>query len=272
MGAALHLRVFDTHFWVRGDPAWLDFIEELWRPFRCERGGRPVTIDIQSQAGGWRVVVGGDRILRGADPWVLSGDLRHLIIQRSMSDSGLRLALHGAVVARGRDAVVLAGASRAGKTTLALELAARGWQLASDDIAALDRASGTLRPFLKPISIKEPSIFDAFRHRWRVPGWVGEPKREFLVPASAVSSSGETSIHPRRVVFLERRAATPASLTRISPAHASALLGRGAGRLEQGPQLAALVRFSRSTISAVLTYRLTSDAADAVEDYWNWSC
>jgi hypothetical protein len=264
--------VFDTRFLVRGDPAWVDFMEELWRPFRSGRDGRPVTIDIRSLAGEWRIVVGEDKVLRGANPWVLSGDLRHLIIQRAMSDSGLYLALHAAVVARGRDALVLAGASRAGKTTLALELAARGWQLASDDIAALDRASGSLRPFLKPVSIKDPSRFDAFRHRWRVPPWVGEPKGEFLVPASAVSPSRETSFRPRRIVFLERREDTPASLTRISPAHATALLGRGAARLERGPQVAALVRFSRSTINAALAYRRTSDAADAVEDCWNWSC
>jgi hypothetical protein len=271
MGSELHLKVFDTRFLVRGDPAWLDLMNELWRPFRSRPNGRTVTIDIRSLADGWRIAVGGDKLLRGSDPWVLSGDLRHLIIQRAMADSRRFVALHAAVVARGRDALVLAGASRAGKTTLSLELVARGWRLVSDDIAALDRTSGALAPFLKPVSIKDASAFGAFRHRWRIPAWAGEPEGEFLVPASAVSSSRERLYRPCGVVFLERQSVASASLTRISAAHATALLWRGAGRLERAAQLAALVRFCGSTNNAALTYSRTSDAADAVEDFWNRS-
>jgi hypothetical protein len=268
MEAELYLEVLDTRFALRGDPAWVEFMDELWRPFRAAPDGRAVTIEVRALPKGWRVSVGEDKILRGSNPWVLSGDLRHLIIQRVMADSPGFLALHAAVVARGPDALVLAGASRAGKTTLALQLVARGWQLVSDDVAAVDRASGSVRPFLKPVSIKDAATFEALRRRWRVPPWVGEPQGEFLVPAAAISSAHESLYRPRWLAFLERVADASVSLTKISPAHATALLGGAAGGLDGAAELAALTQFCRSTINASLTYGETRAASDTVEELW----
>jgi hypothetical protein len=53
--------------------------------------------------------------------------------------------LHASAVVTGRGGVVLSGPSRAGKTTLALELCRRGARFLTDDVLALEGVGGELR-------------------------------------------------------------------------------------------------------------------------------
>lgn len=62
--------------------------------------------------------------------------------------------IHGAVVARSARALILSAASTFGKTTLAVHLAARGFGLLADDIAALERTTGEVRPFPRALSLR----------------------------------------------------------------------------------------------------------------------
>jgi hypothetical protein len=73
-------------------------------------------------------------IALGAQPWVLP--------------------IHGASLEIGGVGAVLVGASRAGKTTTSLHLAARGHTLLGDEIALIRLASGAIVPFRRTINVR----------------------------------------------------------------------------------------------------------------------
>ena len=78
-------------------------------------------------------------IALGAQPWVLP--------------------IHGASLEIAGVGAVLVGASRAGKTTTSLHLAARGHTLLGDEIALIRLASGAIVPFRRTINVR-PGPFD----------------------------------------------------------------------------------------------------------------
>jgi hypothetical protein len=64
------------------------------------------------------------------------------------------LPVHGASVQIGDGAVILVGASHAGKTTMALHLAARGHTLSGDEIALIRLASREVVPFRRAVNVR----------------------------------------------------------------------------------------------------------------------
>lgn len=68
------------------------------------------------------------------------------------------LVIHAAVVAKGREAVILPGAPGAGKSTLCAGLAARGWRLLSDELTLVCTRTGAIAPLPRPVSLKNESI------------------------------------------------------------------------------------------------------------------
>jgi hypothetical protein len=73
--------------------------------------------------------------------------LFHATVKRLMAARSDLLWLHAGVAARDGAAVVLCARSGHGKSTLVAELLARGWSYYSDEIAAVDAATGTVIPF-----------------------------------------------------------------------------------------------------------------------------
>jgi HprK-related kinase A len=68
------------------------------------------------------------------------------------------LLLHAGVVERDGLALLLPATPGAGKSTLTVALALRGWRLMSDEFGALGLDDGLLRPMLKPPALKNASI------------------------------------------------------------------------------------------------------------------
>ena len=77
------------------------------------------------------------------------------LIGRRLNDL---LLLHAGAVERDGVALLLPAMPGSGKSTLTAALSLRGWRLLSDEFGALDPVSGTLRPVLKPVALKNQSI------------------------------------------------------------------------------------------------------------------
>jgi hypothetical protein len=84
-------------------------------------------------------------------------------VNRRAAEAGdSHLLFHAAAVAAGEAGVVLPGPSGSGKSTLATGLAAAGLGYLSDELVALDLASGRLVPYPKPATVK-PGSYAAVR-------------------------------------------------------------------------------------------------------------
>lgn len=64
------------------------------------------------------------------------------------------VVLHAAALERDGRALLIAGPSESGKTTLTLALLRRGYRLLSDDFTPLERTSGRVHPFLKALGVR----------------------------------------------------------------------------------------------------------------------
>jgi hypothetical protein len=73
-------------------------------------------------------------------------ELEYRICLRIIDHNPGLIALHGATVLTDCGAAFIRGPSGAGKTTLSMALAARGYRVGGDDVALLDPRTNTLRP------------------------------------------------------------------------------------------------------------------------------
>ena len=75
---------------------------------------------------------------------------------------GLRgsACLHGAAIGRGDSAIALLGGSRSGKSVLSAEMAARGVEILSDELVAIDEIDGAAKvyPGYRWISLRSDSL------------------------------------------------------------------------------------------------------------------
>lgn len=122
-----------------------------------------------------------------------------------------RFAVHAASVARDGRCIVLAGPGEAGKTTLALALAARGFEILSDELAILDPSAGTVYPYRRNVHVRPgtPELVDGLER-------IAERPNERLGGGIAwaltqAELGGSMDTNPRRlagVVLLAPRDAT----------------------------------------------------------------
>ncbi len=67
-------------------------------------------------------------------------------------------AIHAGAVVQQDRALIIAGRSGQGKTTLTLGLVRQGWQLLSDEFALLERRSGYLQPYPRSLHLRRPTL------------------------------------------------------------------------------------------------------------------
>lgn len=103
-------------------------------------------------------------------------------------------AFHAAAVVRGGKGILLPAPSRAGKSTLTAALLTRGFELLSDEVAALDQAPRRIRPYPRNLALRADVLT-----------LLGLDD-----PTPAASSHGSRMISPS--VLGAKRAATPAKL------------------------------------------------------------
>ena len=204
MDVSLHLILLGTRFDIRcSSEKWAAFTGLLWEPFVIEpaTGGEAVTID--QHDGSWRVSCGWHPDLVQQDPWLLSNELRHLLVEEALRRSDA-IAIHSAAVGKDGRAIVVVGESGAGKTTLSLQLASDGWGYLTDDVVVLD-PRGRLLPFPKPLGIKDADRYTHFERHFAGLVWPPPPTDLFLIPPRALGWIDPNEAHEVvAVVFLQR--------------------------------------------------------------------
>jgi hypothetical protein len=101
-----------------------------------------------------------------------------------------RLMIHGAVVARDGDALVVVGPSGQGKSTLAAAALLGGWELLGDDLAVVHPEA----PLIQGVQ-RAPMVPAEIAERHRVTGTLETgPRRRVRLPVSVLQSA------PRRLI------------------------------------------------------------------------
>ena len=163
------------------------------------------------------------------------------LFQRLMRLRADAVFFHASTVAIGGRGVMIVGAKGAGKSTLALALAARGVPLLGDENACYVPARHELVPFLRPLGVKPgpraAGVSEALARLGRDPDREG-PAR---IPADALfPANAPVPVPLRAVVFLEPFGPEP-RLARVEP-----------GRVE----LAALQPVGSSLVNAPAAQRV----------------
>jgi len=126
--------------------------------------GRPATrvLALEPSPGraGLVLVEDGTEVMGGIGADVAAATVIWRLNEHAASAEGYQV-IHAGVVARGQRAVILPGRSGAGKTELCAACIREGFTYLSDEQAALDRRSGLLSPYAKPLGIGDRVVAPA---------------------------------------------------------------------------------------------------------------
>ncbi|MCD6680673.1 MAG: HprK-related kinase A [Burkholderiaceae bacterium] len=135
------------------------------------------------------------------------------------------LVLHAGIVARGDRALLMPAFSGVGKSTLTAALMCHGYRLLSDEFCALDPASGSAMPVLRPVCLKNDSI-ERIAARWPErpigPSIAGTHKGTVahLAPTPESVAARKRSARPEFIVFPRYQAGATAAFEPVEPARA----------------------------------------------------
>ena len=136
--------------------------------------------------------------------------------------SGSDIVIHAAVVERDGMALVLPGEPGSGKSTFCADLVFKGWRLLSDELTIIDPKTGLVRPFPRPISLKNSSIDIVAERHPAAPmsGRITDTRKGDIAyirpPDSAVDSAEAVKIS--RVIFPKYIAQAELELTPLTKA------------------------------------------------------
>lgn len=212
---------------VRRGPAWLSHPWGVWRD------GEPCETTLSD-----------DYVV----PYVL-WEITRLVLEHTDG----RVPMHAGAVSNHGRAVVLAGHSHAGKSTLCGWLVANGWGFLTDELALIEPRQAeppVVHPFWRPIGVRRGGPLDPL---------IADPSLspEVLVPASQLGTLSEPA--PLAAFVMPTYAPGSAgTLTEVSPATALRMLsGHLPTRRTHGR---AVFRAAVSLVSSVPTYALDVDA------------
>mgnify|MGYP001766066207 CR=1 FL=1 len=133
--------------------------------------------------------------------------------------------VHAATVEKSGRAVILPGTPGSGKSTLCAAMVYRGWRLLSDEMALISLRDGLLKPFPRPIGLKNASIdiirnySDSIIMGETVADTAKGTVAHMRAPRSSIDS-GKEPARAHRIAFPTYKPSTPAQTTPLSKGQA----------------------------------------------------
>jgi hypothetical protein len=156
----IEYRLFDESVWIAAPSDLQPAIDSLLGSLRArgaDQGGLSgFEIDIIHHDELWTIAVDGQCASQCQTGAVVS-ELERLLVQSIVPATRHLLTFHAAITQRNCQSYLLAGQSRAGKTTLSVALARFGWSFGSDEIVLLGHDLD-LRALPLPACIKEDTF------------------------------------------------------------------------------------------------------------------
>ncbi|MHB8146344.1 MAG: hypothetical protein ACYDGM_03655 [Vulcanimicrobiaceae bacterium] len=192
-------------------------------------------------------------------------------IAEALRKSKRYLGIYSAGIGHAGKGLLLAGATGVGKTTIALELAGRGYALLGDETTIYDRTERRVFPLERPLMIRSesfPLLSDpTLEERCRHFGFASTDGTRLAYHVSARDLFGASAfsppVYPRAIVHLEREG--PGGLVQFSTARY--ICSMSSCFYLQRPTLAAAMRVL-ADFANVSVYRLSpgtpKSAADAI--------
>jgi hypothetical protein len=182
-----------------------------------------------------------------------------------------QLLLHagGAAASDGR-AVIVHGASGAGKTTLTTALVAQGLAYITDETVCLEPKTVEIEPFTKPLTVK-PGSQELLAHLRPPDDEVSEHSGNWQLPPERLGGPDlpKARLLPALIVFPEVDPERDAILvSEVSPARAAFVLGEQSSAMWaiEPRTLAALARLVTSVPAYQVSYANAFDAAPVIVD------
>jgi hypothetical protein len=218
--ATVTFRALDTTFEVEleDDPVAAP-------PIRAILGAYPrlvdAAVDVRYRIGGGEVWRDDTRLCRADDPRDVAPIFELDLYRQVSARAAPGWMLHAAAVHVDGGAIVIAGTSGAGKTTLCLALLARGHAYVTEEIVVID-AHGMIRGLTRPLHLDRddprlalltPSL-DAVPYE--MVGWTGAPQHHVLVaPDPAITHRAPLPL--RALIRVRHVPGVPGELRRLPP-------------------------------------------------------
>jgi hypothetical protein len=216
-----------------------------------------------SRAGAFAIRLGDEHIGSAIDSADAATVLAHDVTRRALATSAC-LALHaGGVCSTNGATILLPGDAGAGKTTIVAGLLRQGMEYVTDEAFAVDRDSGDVVPYPKPLSMKAgaSALFPELVTAGALPtdgaGWAERQVAPRALGADAARSPGAIAF----VVFPRRRAGSTTQLEPLRRAEAVLTVAQQtfafAARARENLELLAAI------VGGATCYRLTIGDLDA---------
>lgn len=270
------LRALEHSFTVRGwAPEVTAYLDELLGAFATGDVGHPrheyeLVDTARPDEHRFELWLDGTRIAsNSAGPYAIDALLWHLnrrVIEASVERY---LLLHAAAAARDGRAVLLPAPMESGKTTFVAALVRAGLTYLTDEAVAIDRGTGRVVPYPKPLTVEAGSFSVLADLEPRVPACLArDPCDRWQVPPARIRAGAASTepAEPALVVTPEYRPGEPAVLTPVSAAATAVALATQAFAFgHAGRGRADLDRIADLTRRCPCARVSTASLADAVE-------